>query len=98
MKNVRPWYERTLGSPTVTPLSIREAMQAEITELRSLKTLDPMTRVADEYAHRLALELECVLADRPRYYDGAMQVLSEYRSAMNNIHEEQCQTFMGEFI
>lgn len=55
-----------------------------------------MTVVADRYAHRLALELECVLADRPHYYDKAMQALSEYRSAMNAIHEQQCPTFMGE--
>ena len=58
--------------------------------------VEPMTEVADRFAHRMALELECVLADRPGYYDKAMQVLSEYRSAMNAIHEQQSPTFMGE--
>lgn len=55
-----------------------------------------MQDVADRYAHRLALELECVLADRPGYYDKAMQVLCEYRRAMNAIHERESPTFMGE--
>ena len=58
--------------------------------------VEPMTEVADRYAHRMALELECVLADRPGYYDKAMQVLSEYRSAMNAIHEQHSPTHMGE--
>lgn len=55
-----------------------------------------MTAVADRFAHSLALELECVLADRPNYYDKAMQVLSEYRMEMNAIHEQHSPTFMGE--
>lgn len=58
--------------------------------------VEPMTEVADRFAHRMALELECVLADRPGYYDKAMQVLGEYRSAMNAIHEQHSPTFMGE--
>ena len=62
----------------------------------SVHTLEPMTVVADRYAHRMALELECVLADRPGYYDKAMQVLGEYRSAMNAIHEQHSPTRMGE--
>ncbi len=61
-----------------------------------LMQVEPMTAVADRYAHRMALELECVLADRPGYYDKAMQVLCEYRSAMNRIHEKHSPTFMGE--
>jgi hypothetical protein len=32
----------------------------------------------------------------PAEYDKAMQVLSEYRSAMNEIHEQHSPTFMGE--
>lgn len=58
--------------------------------------LDPMTEVADRFAHRLALELECVLADRPGYYNKALQVLGEYRAAMREIHERQSPTYMGE--
>ncbi len=71
--------------------------QAEmLAEIKVLRTIEPMTEVADRYAHRLALELECVLADRPDYYDKAMQVLGEYRSAMNAIHEQHSPTHMGE--
>lgn len=63
---------------------------------KSNPPLEPMTAVADRFAHILALELECVLADRPHYYDKAMQVLNEYRMAMNAIHEQHSPTFMGE--
>jgi len=55
--------------------------------------------VADRFAHRMALELECVLSDGAysnKWYTSAMQVLSEYRSAMNAIHEQHSPTFMGE--
>jgi hypothetical protein len=58
-----------------------------------------MTEVADRFAHRMALELECVLSDGAysnKWYKSAMQVLSEYRSAMNEIHEQHSPTFMGE--
>lgn len=54
-----------------------------------------MTEVADRCAHKLALMLECVLADKS-FYNEALSVLGEYRSAMNAIHEQQCPTFMGE--
>lgn len=60
---------------------------------------EPMTEVADRFAHRMALELECVLSDGAysnKWYKSAMQVLSEYRSAMNDIHEQHSPTFMGE--
>lgn len=71
--------------------------QACYEEGRDARALvEPMTEVADRFAHCMALELECVLADRPGYYDRAMQVLSEYRSAMNAIHEQHSPTFMGE--
>tara|TARA_R110000868_G_scaffold183460_1_gene424766 strand:+ start:443 stop:889 length:447 start_codon:yes stop_codon:yes gene_type:complete len=60
---------------------------------------EPMTEVADRFAHRMALELECVLSDGAysnKWYKSAMQVLGEYRSAMNAIHEQHSPTFMGE--
>jgi hypothetical protein len=60
---------------------------------------EPMTEVADRFAHRMALELECVLSDgaySSKWYKSAMQVLSEYRSAMTAIHEQHSPTFMGE--
>lgn len=69
----------------------KEALMAEFERL-----CEPMSEVADRFAHSLALELECVLADRKGYYDKAMYVLSQYRTAMDEIHEQQCPTFMGE--
>ena len=72
------------------------AITAGRAALEGAELAEPMIEVADRYAHRLALELECVLADRPGYYDKAMQVLGEYRSAMNAIHERHSPTFMGE--
>ena len=67
-----------------------------------LQNVEPMTAVADRYAHRLALSLECVLAslstdpDSVRFYNEALNVLGEYRSAMNDIHEQHSPTHMGE--
>ena len=51
----------------------------------------------DEVAHRLALDLECVLAkyDGP-WYDQAWETLSQYRGEMNKLHEQVSPTFMGE--
>jgi hypothetical protein len=74
------------------------ALQDRIDALEA-QLAEPMTEVADRYAHRMALELECVLSDGAysnKWYKSAMQVLSEYRSAMNAIHEKQSPTFMGE--
>ena len=58
--------------------------------------VEPMTEVADRFAHRLALELECVLADRNVNLNRAMNLIGEYRAAMNAIHEQHSPTFMGE--
>ena len=61
--------------------------------------VEPMDAVAIQYAHRMALELECVLSDGAysnKWYKSAMQVLSEYRSTMNEIHKQHSPTFMGE--
>ncbi len=58
---------------------------------------DEMSAVADQFAHRLALDLECVLADyQGTWYETAMKTLGDYRSAMNAIHERESPTFMGE--
>jgi len=58
---------------------------------------DAMDEVAHRFAHRLALDLECVLAkyDGP-WYDQAWDTLSQYRSKMNKLHEQVSPTFMGE--
>ena len=58
--------------------------------------IEEMDEVAQRFAHILALELECVLADRPGYYEKALLVLGKYRSAMNDIHEKHSPTHMGE--
>ena len=58
--------------------------------------VEPMNAVAIKYAHRLALELECVLADRNVNWDRSMNLIGEYRSAMNAIHEQHSPTHMGE--
>lgn len=79
---------------------LRERYGQELSKLKEqlavATQIAPMTDVADRYAHRLALELECVLANRQGYYDTAMQVLGEYRGAMNAIHEQHSPTHMGE--
>ena len=56
-----------------------------------------MNLVAEKYAHKLALDLECVLSDYSgTWYETALKTLGEYRSAMNAIHERESPTFMGE--
>ena len=92
---------KNCNHPNYTPMftqgQLNQYGQACFEEgVSSVHTLEPMIEVADRYAHRMALELECVLADRPGYYDKAMQVLGEYRSAMNAIHEQHSPTHMGE--
>ena len=60
-----------------------------------------MDEVAKTYAHRLALNLECLILECPasaRFYDEALQTLGEYRSAMNAIHERISPTHMGEAV
>ena len=58
---------------------------------------DEMDAVASKYAHKMALDLECVLSDyNGRWWDTAMNTIGEYRSAMNAIHERESPTFMGE--
>lgn len=61
-------------------------------------TLDvsEMDEVAHRFAHLLALELECALADRNANWDRAMNLIGEHRSAMNAIHEQHGPTHMGE--
>jgi len=70
----------------------------EVLRLRELLELQPMTAVADRYAHRLALSLECILADdySGAWWNDALTLLGEYRSAMNAIHEQHSPTWMGE--
>ena len=56
-----------------------------------------MDEVAHRFAHRLALDLECVLARyQGPWYDEAWDTLGQYRSEMNKLHEQVSPTFMGE--
>ena len=56
-----------------------------------------MDEVAHRFAHRLALDLECVLARyQGPWYDEAWDTLGQYRNEMNKLHEQVSPTFMGE--
>ena len=59
---------------------------------------DAMREVAEEHAHGLALDLECILADdyHCKWYNSALNRLASYREAMNAIHERESPTFLGE--
>lgn len=57
---------------------------------------EAMDEVASRFAHSLALELECLLADRGTNWNRAMNLIGEYRSAMNAIHEQHSPTSFGE--
>lgn len=87
---------------TVLPTHRDGMMQERMEDLRAelAKPVDittEMAAVADRFAHKLALDLECVLADYSgTWYDTAMTTLGAYRKAMNAIHERESPTFMGE--
>lgn len=59
---------------------------------------DEMDKVAQDYAHSLALNLECIIADdySGKWYTPALEVLGKYRQAMAEIHERESPTHMGE--
>ena len=83
---------RTAGGPEEHH-AYKEALDNYIDDMLDIEEMD---EVAHRFAHPLALELECVLADRNTNWDRAMNLIGEYRSAMSAIHEDQCPTFMGE--
>ena len=56
-----------------------------------------MNLVAEKYAHKLALDLECVLSDYSgKWWNAAIETLGKYREEMSAIHERESPTFMGE--
>ena len=67
-------------------------------ERKESDPIDAMTEVADLFAHRMALVLECVLMGNSsdKWWNEGVQLIGEYRSAMNAIHEHESPTFMGE--
>ena len=74
----------------------KEALDNYIDDMLDVAEMD---EVAIKYAHRMALALECVLSEGAysnKWYSSTMQILGEYRSAMNEIHEQHSLTFMGE--
>jgi hypothetical protein len=89
-----PDYERGFidGMQKQAQSSVDRAINASLDRIG-----DAMNEVAHRFAHRLALDLECVLAkyDGP-WYDQAWDTLSQYRSEMNKLHEQVSPTFMGE--
>ena len=98
-------HERSLGAEAPTmrchelEQDLQEASNALATAhetIAAMQQVEPMNEVAHRFAHPLALELECVLADRNANLDRAMKLIGEYRSAMNAIHEQHSPTFMGE--
>ncbi len=52
-----------------------------VAEVAMLRAALSLYRADMDYAHRLAVMLECVLLDRRRAWDEALALLSEYRSA-----------------
>ena len=74
----------------------KTAAECPYCEIEMLRAIEPMNEVAHRFAHPLALELECVLADRNANWDRAMNLIGEYRSTMNAIHERHSPTRMGE--
>lgn len=106
-ENLRAYarHERSLGSeaPAMRCQELVQELQETYAALASahetiavMRQVEPMEEVAHRFAHPLALELECVLADRNANWERAMKVIGEYRSAMNAIHEQHSPTFMGE--
>lgn len=61
------------------------------------QTAHDMNLVAEKYAHKLALDLECVLSDYSgKWWSAAIETIGKYREEMNAIHERESPTFMGE--
>ena len=92
---------KNCNHPNYTPMftqgQLNQYGQACFEEGREARAIvEPMDEVAHLFAHPLALELECVLADRNANWDRAMNLIGEYRSAMNALHEQHSPTHMGE--
>lgn len=73
----------------------------EIESLRNLndelRKVCDLLRVDGEFAHRLAVMLECALLDKTGCWNEAHRTLDEYRAAVHTI-DPPMPTFMGEPI
>jgi hypothetical protein len=93
-KNVQDAYERGFidGMQKQMQSSVDRAVNTSLDRIGNA-----MDEVAHRFAHRLALDLECVLARyQGPWYDEAWDTLGQYRSEMNKLHEQVSPTFMGE--
>lgn len=95
---VSPWDKDATQMVFFTADQMRAyAAQAVEADRAARGVPDEMDAVAAQYAHKLALDLECVLADYSgTWWDAAIKTIGDYRSAMNAIHERESPTFMGE--
>lgn len=93
-----PWMEKP--RPICVDVADLESLLAGLASMPMQDTVaDDMDEVAKQYAHKLAMNLECLVLECPpsaRFFDEANSTLGEYRSAMNKIHERECPTHMGE--
>jgi len=98
LKNLIDWHVSVALDPAVS--SDAQALIDKVLSAAPVvrePLIDEMDAVASKYAHKLALDLECVLSDyNGKWWDTAMQTLGEYRSAMNAVHERESPTHMGE--
>ena len=65
--------------------------------LEELQKVCELHRVDGQYAHRLAVMLECALLDKTGCWNEAHRTLDEYRAAVHAI-DPPLPTFMGEPI
>ena len=79
-------------------VALRDRAIAAEAEVALLRAVGEMDAVAIKYAHKLALDLECILGSDygGAWYDPAMQTISGYRMEMNAIHERESPTHIGE--
>jgi hypothetical protein len=80
-------------------LSEIKALRTKNSNLRHDGNERAMLQIADKYAHRMAMLLECIVMSVPSgtaYWDEAMATLDGYRGEMNAIHEQGSPTHMGE--
>ncbi len=93
---LRDIADDALCSTAFVPKSLLLAIAAE---KEAQAEVDAMDAVASEFAHRLAMNLECLVLECPassRFWNESVETLDAYRSAMNAIHERLSPTHMGE--
>lgn len=89
IKIERNYHKKHTGRNDV--LEILDECEDEIAKLCDALKLKT---AGDEYAHRLAVMLECALLDRRGAWDDGHALLAEYRAACRMADEPP--TFMGE--